>query len=71
MTLEGLSPLTQKAYLYQIGEASRYFNLPPDRIRRADIERYILHLIRDQGLELVKLPTECSCSELFVPEGAV
>ncbi|ADZ91191.1 tyrosine-type recombinase/integrase [Marinomonas mediterranea] len=49
MTLEGLSPLTQKAYLYQIGEASRYFNLPPDRIRRADIQRYILHLIRDRG----------------------
>lgn len=48
MTLEGLSPLTQKAYLYQIVEVSRYFNQSPDCIRRSDIQGYLLYLIRER-----------------------
>ena len=48
MTLAGLSPRTQKAYLYQITEASRYFNQSPDCIRRSEIQGYILYLIRER-----------------------
>lgn len=48
MTLAGLSPLTQKAYLYQITEASRYFNQSPDCIRRSEVQEYILYLIRER-----------------------
>lgn len=47
MQLTGKSDLTQKNYIQQIKNLSKYYNLSPDKLSKEDIRNYILYLIND------------------------
>jgi integrase/recombinase XerD len=49
MELRSLSPMTQKAYLFQVGKFAQYFKKLPDRIGQKEVREYLLHLI-DKGV---------------------
>ena len=48
MTLRGLAESTRHAYLYQLTELARYYHRSPDTLTEADVQAYLLHVIRDR-----------------------
>ena len=50
MTLKGLSPQTQKSYLYALSQMARYFQRSPDLLDTQDVERYCLYLLQERQL---------------------
>jgi len=48
LELRGLSPETQKIYLYHATNFSRYFNRSPDRLGKREIKEYLLYLLREK-----------------------
>lgn len=49
MTLRGFARNTQKAYLYQITELARYYHRSPDDLSIAELQQYLLYLIRERN----------------------
>jgi integrase/recombinase XerD len=50
MVLRGLSESTQEQYLRAVVELVRYYRRSPDRLSNAEIQAYLLHLIRDRKI---------------------
>ena len=48
LELRGLSPETQKIYLYYITNFSRYFNRSPYHLGKREIKEYLLYLLREK-----------------------
>lgn len=48
LELRGLSPETQKIYLYYVTNFSRYFNRSPYHLGKREIKEYLLHLLREK-----------------------
>lgn len=46
MRMRNLSPHTQDAYVRVVAAFARHFNTPPDRLGRAQVREYLLHLVR-------------------------
>lgn len=48
LELRGLSPETQKIYLYYVTNFSRYFNRSPYHLGKREIKEYLLYLLREK-----------------------
>lgn len=48
LELRGLSPETQKIYLYYVTNFSRYFNRSPYHLGKREIREYLLYLLREK-----------------------
>ena len=48
LELRGLSPETQKIYLYHVTNFSRYFNRSPYHLGKREIKEYLLYLLREK-----------------------
>jgi site-specific recombinase XerD len=50
MTLRGLAPNTQKAYLSAVARLAQFYGRSPARISERKVQDYLMHLYRDRGL---------------------
>ncbi len=50
MVLKGFSPRTQTSYLYAIEKMAQHYHRSPDTLSTADIERYLLYLLKERHL---------------------
>ena len=50
MNLCGLSDSTQAMYLRSVEKLARHYNWRPDELGRAEVQRYLLHLIEDRAV---------------------
>ena len=50
MTVKNFSPLTQKSYLYSVFSLTKYYHLSPDQLSQDDIQRYLIHLVKERNL---------------------
>ncbi len=50
MTLRGLAPNTQEAYLRAVARLAQFYGRSPDRISERAVQDYLMHLYRDRGL---------------------
>ncbi len=50
MIVKNFSPLTQKSYLYSVYSLTKYYHLSPDQLSQDDIQRYLIHLIKERNL---------------------
>jgi integrase/recombinase XerD len=48
LELRGLSPETQRIYLYHVTNFSRYFSRSPDHLGKKEIKEYLLYLLREK-----------------------
>jgi integrase/recombinase XerD len=48
LELRGLSPETQKIYLYHVTNFSRYFSRSPYHLGKREVRRYLLYLLREK-----------------------
>lgn len=48
MTLRGLAPSTQRAYLHAVAQLARFYERSPERISEREIAAYLLHLYREK-----------------------
>ena len=48
MTLRGLSPNTQRAYLRAVTQLAQYYDRSPDRVSNREVKAYLLHLHQDE-----------------------
>ena len=45
MTIRGLAPITQKAYLKAVERLATHYGKRPDRLSSRDIQRFLLYLV--------------------------
>ena len=50
MTVRGLAPSTQQAYLRAVRDLAAYYKRSPDTLSTRDIQRYLLMLHEERGL---------------------
>ena len=50
MILRGFSPRTQTSYLHWVMDLARYYRCSPDQLDAAQIEQYLLHLLKEKNL---------------------
>ncbi len=50
MVLRGLSPNTQRAYLWAVTLLAQYYNRSPDGVSEREVKGYLLHLHQDKKL---------------------
>ena len=66
MILSGFSPRTQESYVDAIARMSRYFGRDPRDYSSAEVEAYLLHLIKDRHLSCSTVnQASCACRFLF------
>jgi site-specific recombinase XerD len=50
MTLRGLVPNTQEAYVRAVARLAQFYGRSPDRLSERQVQDYLMHLYRDRGL---------------------
>jgi integrase/recombinase XerD len=50
LTLRGMSVRTREAYLGAVAQLAKYYRRAPDQISEAEVQQYLLHLIRERKL---------------------
>jgi len=50
MTLRGFAPKTHEAYLRSVRDLAAYYGKPPDRLTPAQIQAYVVYLLRERKL---------------------
>jgi integrase/recombinase XerD len=48
MVVRGMAVKTREAYLAAVASLARFYQRPPDQISEAEVQAYLLHLIRDR-----------------------
>jgi site-specific recombinase XerD len=48
MTLRGLAPNTQRAYLQAVTRLARHYGRAPDRVSKREVKAYLFHLHQDE-----------------------
>ena len=50
LPLSGIKPNTQRSYLREVDNLTKYFNRSPEELSEAELKEYLLHLIQDRHL---------------------
>jgi hypothetical protein len=50
LVLHGKAQRTQEAYISAVAQLARHYRRSPDTLSGAEIEAYLLHLLRERGL---------------------
>jgi hypothetical protein len=52
LQLRGAIPSTQKVYLREVSNFSKYFNKSPEELGEEQLKEYLLHLLQDRKLSV-------------------
>ena len=65
MIVRGMADRTREAYLWAVTGLAKFYHRSPDRIADAEVQAYLLHLIRDRqhrGARATSWSTGCGSS---------
>ena len=65
MTLRGLSPTTQAAYLRRVTGLAKYYNRPPEELTGEQVRDYLHHLINERRLASSTVGVTCAALRFF------
>ncbi len=65
MTLRNLAPKTHEAYINSVAQLAKYYNRSPDKLSNDEIQKYLLHLIRERKLAWSSVNVQFSAFRCF------
>jgi len=65
MTLRNLAPKTHEAYINSVVQLAKYYNRSPDKLSNDEIQKYLLHLIRERKLAWSSVNVQFSAFRCF------